>query len=240
MHIAVCDDGAEELSRIASLLEEYRRERDGSVTYETFHSAVDLLETMGVRTFDLLLLDILMPGVTGMDAAHEIRRTDQHIPIVFLTSSREFAVESYRVNAADYIIKPAQSEEIFSLLDRQLVKLRQEEAYLTLKTRVGLVKLPFSKIVCAEVMNRVVQFVLVGGEVQEVYGNLADYESHLLSSPIFYKPHRSYVVNLRQTIGLSKNGFGTTTGKVVPVARDAFAQTKAAYMKYLLDGKENA
>ena len=127
MHIAVCDDDQNELSRVSSLLEDYRRERGGYLTYETFHSATELLETMRSRRYDLLLLDIFMPGVTGMEAAGEIRLTDGELPIVFLTSSREFAVESYRVNAVDYLLKPARQDTIFSLLDRLFARLCQED-----------------------------------------------------------------------------------------------------------------
>lgn len=238
MHIAVCDDNIDELSRIASLLEDYCRERGSSITYEAFHSAIDLLETMKVIQFDLLLLDILMPGITGMDAAKELRRSDCNIPIIFLTSSREYAVESYRVSAEDYIMKPARKDEIFPILDRQVTRFTQEEAYLTLKTGNGIVKLPFSQIVYVEVINRSVQFILANGEVREAYGYLTDYESDLLSDPHFYKPHRSYVLNLRQVTELNKKGFATKMGRTVPVARDAFSKAKATYMKYLLSPNE--
>lgn len=238
MHIAVCDDNLDELSRISSLLEDYCREREGSITYEAFHSALEFLETMKVRQFDLLLLDILMPGITGMDAAKELRRSDCDIPIIFLTSSREYAVESYRVSAEDYIMKPAREDEIFPILDKQLIRFTQEEAYLTLKTGNGILKLPFSQIVYVEVINRSVQFFLANGEVREAYGYLTDYESDLLSDPHFYKPHRSYVLNLRQVTELNKKGFATIMGKTVPVARDAFSKAKAAYMKYLLSPNE--
>lgn len=234
MHVAVCDDNLDELSRISSLLEDYSRVLDSSLTYETFNSAIELLESMKTRQFDLLLLDILMPGVTGMDAAKEIRRSDSEIPIIFLTSSREFAVESYRVGAKDYILKPACKEEIFLSIKKQLTKFTQEDAYLTLKTGNSIVKLPYSHIVYVEVINRFVQFILTNGEVREAYGYLSDYENDLLSDPHFYKPHRSYVVNLRQVTELNKKGFVTIIGKTVPVARDAYSKAKAVYMKYLL------
>ncbi len=234
MHIAVCDDNINELSRILSLLEDFGRERDGMITYEAFHSGTELLETMRSSQFDLLLLDILMPGVTGMDVAKEIRGSNYEIPIIFLTSSREFAVESYRVSAEDYLMKPARRDEIFSVLDKQRKRLAQEEAYLTLKTGSGIMKLPFSQIVYVEVINRKIQFILTNGEVREVYGYLTDYESILLSDPRFYKPHRSYVVNLCQVTALDKKGLATRVGKTVPVARDDFSNAKAAYMKYLL------
>lgn len=238
MHIAVCDDNINELSHISSLLKDYCRERDCSITYDTFYSGTELLETMRSRWFDLLLLDILMPGVTGMEVAKEIRSSKYETPIIFLTSSREFAVESYRVNAEYYLIKPAQKDELFPILDKQLKKLTREEAYLTLKTGSGIVKLPYSQIVYVEVINRTVQFMLTSGDVREVYGYLADYERNLLSDSHFYKPHRSYVVNLSHMTGLDKNGFATILGKSVPVARDAFAKAKSAYMKYLLSPNE--
>ena len=238
MHIAVCDDSIDELARISSLLEDYCKERDNSVTYEAFHSAMDLLETMQLRQYDLLLLDILMPGLTGMDAAMELRHSGIEVPIIFLTSSREFAVESYRVNAEDYIMKPASRDEIFPLLDRQLTRLAKEEAYLTLRAGSGILKLPFSQIVYVEVINRSVQFILANGEVRKAYGYLNDYERDLLSDPHFFKPHRSYVVNLCHVTELNKNGFATKKGKTVPVARDGFPKAKAAYMKYLLSGNE--
>lgn len=238
MHIAVCDDSIEELSRISSLLEDYRRERDGSVTYEAFHSALELLETMRSKQFDMLLLDILMPGLSGMDAAKEIRSSDGEIPIIFLTSSSEYAVESYRVGAEDYIIKPARKDEVFPSLDKQLTRLAQEEDYLAIKTGSGIVKLLFSQIVYVEVTNRTLQFMLVNGEVREAYGYLSDYEEKLLSDPHFCKPHRSYLINIRQVTELNKNGLATTVDKTVPVARDAFAKVKAAYMKFLLSPNE--
>lgn len=238
MHIAICDDNLDELSRIVSLLEEFCTERENSITYETFNSALDLLETMRLRQFDLLLLDILMPGLTGMDAAKEIRNSYNEIPIIFLTSSREFAVESYRVGAKDYIMKPVSKDEIFSSIGKQLAKLRQEDAYLTLKTSNGITKLPYSQIVYVEVINRSIHFVLSNGDVREAYGYLSDYESSLLKEIHFYKPHRSYIVNLRHVTELDKNGFTTILGNTVPVARDTFTKTKAIYMKYLISPNE--
>lgn len=234
MHIAICDDNIDELTRIVTLLENFSRERDGSITYESFNSAIELLETMKERQFDLLLMDILMPGLTGMDAAKEIRRTDSEIPIIFLTSSREYAVESYRVGAEDYIMKPVSKDEVFAAISKQLVRFRQEDSYLTLKTGQGIIKLPFSNIVYIEVINRSLHFILTNGDVREAYGYLTDYEDILLSNPHFYKPHRSYILNLRYVTELDKNGFITTLGNNVPVARDTYPKAKAAYMKYLI------
>ena len=72
---------------------------------------------MQKENYDVLLLDIIMPGLNGIGAAREIRENDRSIPIIFLTSSPEFAVESYRVRAFDYLLKPVNGEELFRSLD---------------------------------------------------------------------------------------------------------------------------
>lgn len=234
MRIGICDDSPEDRVHICTLLEEYCGRHNGLVTYEVFHSAAALLDALKDQWFDLLVLDILMPGVTGMAAAREIRQTGGSVPIIFLTSSREFAVESYRVNAAGYMMKPAQRDELFSALDRRLLKLSQKEAYLPLQAESSLIRLAFSQIVFVEVIAHTIRFSLTDGQIRETTGRFCDYEAALLADPNFYKPHRSYLVNLRQVTQLDKSGFLTTTGKIVPVARDTFAKTKAAYMKTLL------
>lgn len=233
MHIAICDDNNDELSRIMTMLEDYSREHKGSITYEAFSNALDLIERMKLKSFDLLILDILMPGITGIDIAKELRDSGCEIPIIFLTSSREYAVESYRVGAEDYIMKPARRDEIFPSIDKQLARFTKEASYLTLKTANGILRLPFSQIVYVEVVNRKLLFMLVNGEVREAYGYLTDYEGALISDSHFYKPHRSYVVNLRHITELNKTGFVTMLGTTVPIARDAFAKAKAAYMSFL-------
>lgn len=234
MHIAVCDDNLDELLHLSSMLEDYKHELDSTVTYEAFQSAIELIDTMKVKRFDLLILDILMPGITGIEAAKEIRGFDREIPIIFLTSSREFAVESYRVGAKDYIIKSLCKDELFPSISKQLAIFKQEETYLTIKTENRIVKLPFSKIVYVEVINRSVNFILTDGQVLKTYGYLTDYEKYLLAYPDFFKSHRSYVVNLRHVTELNKNSFTTMIGIAVPVARAAYSKAKAAYMKYLL------
>lgn len=242
MHIALCDDNQTDLSRLTSLLEEYRSKRDSSLTYEIFGSALELLEAMPGHHFDLLLLDILMPGITGIDAAREIRQSNSILPIIFLTSSREYAVESYRVNAADYILKPPSADTIFPVLDRLLADFKSSEPYVLLKTNTGIIRLLFSKVAFVEVQNHFVSFTLTDGTVHTAAGRLGDYEEAFLASGSFFKPHRSYLVNLRQVTGLDKNGFSTNVNKIVPVSRDVFAKAKSAYMKFLLDGRleENA
>lgn len=104
MYIAVCDDQAEDLRLLTNLLRLWQGERPIPLRFKTFPSAAELLDTAQSERFTLYLLDVMMPGTSGMAAAREIRSFDTAADIVFLTSSPGFAYESYGVGALDYLL----------------------------------------------------------------------------------------------------------------------------------------
>ncbi|MDE7298050.1 MAG: LytTR family DNA-binding domain-containing protein, partial [Lachnospiraceae bacterium] len=129
IRIALCDNDPDDLNELLILLEQYRSQRGWDLIVMPFHSSLDLLTTMerGIR-FDILLMDILMPGQNGIETTAEIRNFDSDVKIIFLTSSSEFAVQSYTVNACDYQLKPIQAERFFKVLDSVFDSCTQERA----------------------------------------------------------------------------------------------------------------
>lgn len=233
MRIAVCDDDGQELARITSFLEAYRLDRKASLIFKTFPSATELLSTMSSSDYDIVLLDILMPGMTGMEAAYEIRGFDTEVKIVFLTSSPEFAVESYAVKSYDYILKPVTKDKLFSILDAVIAEDQNPLEGLTVKTQSGLTRILFSKLAFVEVINKKLYFNMADGSVREVASPLAEFEDQLLSRPEFVKVHRSYIVNLWQVGELGAKEIITHAGKIVPISRLLYGQVREAYMKHL-------
>jgi len=146
MKIAICDDDSHDLLRIASLVETYRNTRKADLTYISFQSASELLFSMDREDYDVLFLDVLMPGLNGMQAAREIREQNRDVEIVFLTSSPEFAVESYSVRAHYYLLKPVSGEKLFPILDRLQDDFKKPEDALRIKTQSSVLSLPYSKI----------------------------------------------------------------------------------------------
>ena len=118
MYIAVCDDQIEELETLASLLHLWQAERQKVLRFKMFRSAAELLDAARNEAFTLYLLDVMMPGTDGLEAAREIRSFDDAVGIVFLTSSPNFAYESYSVRALDYLLKPISAKLLFPLLDQ--------------------------------------------------------------------------------------------------------------------------
>lgn len=231
MRIAICDDDIHELASISTIIETFKSEHCPTLTYEVFNSPKSLLDKVQKQEFDLLLLDIIMSEMTGIELASTIRSFDLHLPIVFLTSSTEFAIASYRVHAKDYLLKPVDNQLLFEVLLRQL---KSSEQLLFVKTIDSVMQLPFSEIVYLEVVARKLCFYLQDGSVVLAPSTLSEYEERLLQYPQFYKPHRSYLVNLQHISKVDKEGIHTTLENIIPVPKPAFAKTKNAYMNYLM------
>lgn len=233
MHIAICDDDKDELAHITSLLEKYRREYQSSLTYQAFHSAVELLSTAKAGDYELYLLDVIMPAMNGMEVAKEIRRFECETKIVFLTSSPEFAVASYSVKAMDYILKPIGENRLFSVLDELFRDSLKPQEGLTVNAKNGIFRIIFSRLCYVEVVNKKVYFHLSDNSVREVTARLSEFEQVLLSRQEFVRTHRSYIVNLYQIDQLAQSKITTHQGKNIPVSRALYKEVRNAYIKQL-------
>lgn len=239
MYIAVCDDQAEELESLLKLLRNWQTERNRTVRYKAFRSAAAMLDVAHKEAFTLYLLDVMMPGISGMEAAREIRTFDAAAEIVFLTSSPGFAYESYGVKAMEYLLKPISSKLLYPILDRLDVREQRPQESLTLKSGGTLIRVPFSQLTFVEVNGKHLYFNLTDGQVREVSGSMKEYEAQLLARPEFARIHRSYIVNLLQVEELSAKGVLTFSGKNLPVSRLLLPQLQKDYMQLLFTLRED-
>ena len=117
MLAAICDDDNTDRILVGKILQEKMKNRREPLTIEYFECGEDLVEKYesGKQKYDLLILDIYMKYMDGMDAAKRIRRYDRNAAIIFLTTTPDYAVESYEVRATDYLLKPvSEGAESFS------------------------------------------------------------------------------------------------------------------------------
>lgn len=235
MYLAVCDDKREDLNAVLSLLDAWQAERGIILHRKTFQSAVELLEFAQQERFTVYLLDVMMPGMTGLDAAREIRRFNDAAEIVFLSASPGFAYESYGVRALNYLLKPVVRKELFALLDQLSVQEQKGLDALTIKTGAAIFRVPYSHISYVEVMGKRLYFHLIDGTTREVAGSLKNYEPMLLPRPEFMRVHRSYLVNMLQVEELSSSGLRTFQGDSLPVSRLFYPQIQKDYMALLFD-----
>ena len=233
LKIAVCDDSRELLEKVEKDLHEYESVRSTPVTVHTYTNAVDLLDGLKKTDYDILILDIIMPGFTGMQAAHEIRKFNEEIKIIFLTSSKEFAIESYSVGAYYYLLKPVLNEKLFSVLDKVVSEITSKQESCVIYTHMGIVNIPFAKIECLEVYNKHLVFHLSDGSTKETRGALTDYENVFLERKEFLKIHRSYILNMDYIHSIEAGEIATYSGKRFPVSRLLAKDIKEHYMNYM-------
>lgn len=107
LHIAICDDQQDQIQKIREAAEKYFQNRKENMSCQTFENAFAFVEAVDKGAlFDIVLLDVCMPGILGTDVARELRDHHSRAEIIFLTTSDEFAVEAFEVKATDYLLKP--------------------------------------------------------------------------------------------------------------------------------------
>ena len=232
--IAFCDDDSSVLSDLHGLLALYRAEKNKDIDDHTFHSPLDLIAEIerGAR-FDILFLDVLMPGENGIDAATEIRNYDKNMKIIFLTSSAEFAVQSYTVNAFYYQLKPICTESFFHLMDAVLSQCEKEQASsLILHCKTGITRIKPAQLEYCEVIHRTLFIHLTSGKVLECIGSLDELGKQLIPFGSFLRPHRSYLVNLEYIQDLSYRAITMSCLAEIPIPRGKYNEIKNAFLEY--------
>lgn len=240
IRIAFCDDDITTLEEIRVLLDAYSAERDCQIIYTAYHSPLDLLSAVecGIR-FDILLLDVLMPGENGIDTAAEIRNFDTDVKIVFLTSTAEYAVQSYAVRAYFYLLKPIQKESFFRVLDSALVQYEKERANsLLLRCKSGITRINPKQLEYCEVIHRTLLIHLVNGTVLESIGSLDELYRQLMNHGTFMRPHRSYLVNPEYVQNLSFRAITMVSQAEIPIPRGKYNEIKNEFLESAFQNRQ--
>ena len=238
--IAFCDDDMEVLHQMNELLDRYRVERNEDITYAAFQSPFELLTEIekGIRP-DILFLDVVMPGQNGMDVAKEIRQYDMNMKIIFLTSSPEFAVESYSVGAYFYQLKPIWEESFFRLMDAVLAECeKKKKNSLILRSKDGITRIDLQQLEYCEVLGRKLLFHLENGAVLESAGSLDDLAGQLMQYSNFFRPHRSFLVNMEYIQNISSRSIKMVNDAEIPIPHGKCSEIKNIYMEYAFNGEQ--
>lgn len=237
IRIAVCDDNIDELSNMVQLIDLYRLSKHLDCEYAVFPNGFELISVLEKGgQFDLYCLDIIMPAFMGIDVAREIRCFDKNAPILFFTSSSEFALESYSVKAMNYVLKPISKENLFFTLDDVLERIKVEEGdAIVVKNNEGLQKILLPNLIFVEVIGRNVFYHLLSGKVIACTESFASVCSSLLKCRGFIKTHRSYIVNMQYVDTIGKNQMVLQNGSPVPIAQGKAYEIKKQYLAFQME-----
>ncbi len=230
--VAICDDEATSLQIIEALTEQILQEAEIEYEIATFEDMLVMTKvlTSGKDDYHLLISDVLAVGMTGIEAAEELRRLGEKVPIVFVSSTAEYAMEGYRVHALRYMKKPIEIERLREALMEAYQMSRNSSGFLKIQVADRLYNLPFEQIEYLESQGRDTN-IITAEETISVHMKFSDMEQQL-PPDTFFRCHRSYIINLAHAKDLARYRFLTKRGDEIPVSQLQYADTKKRFLKY--------
>ena len=233
MKIAVCDDIEEQAFAIKGMLEAYARDtRRIEPEISVYTSSARLLAEFEPRKYELMLLDIGMPELSGMELAEKIRELDVDVQIAFVTYMEDKLPAGYKVMAAGFIVKPVTQEQLSGTVDRVVTyyeKKRGSKIKILLKGG-KVTELPLHSTYYIEGMQHYLSAVTPDGKVEFV-AKLSEMASSLAPHN-FVQPHRSYLANMSYVGILKSNHIKLKNGTALPIGRKYADSVKEAYSKF--------
>lgn len=231
LQIAVCDDEPMDRQQAVDLTNDIMTAEGLACSLSSYESAATLLTAIqdGAQ-FHILLLDVMMDGLDGMELAAALRELGDATAIIFMSTNREMALRGYEVSAARYLAKPLQPEQLREAL-LYCYKTFCEKKDILLPTTKGQRRISLSNILYVEAMERVTKLALTD-RLEEVNMKFSDL-SALLPERQFQPCHRSYLVNLGHIAYIRNRDLELTTGEVLPVSRYRVEDLQKQFVAYL-------
>ena len=227
--IAICDDEQNQIEYITSIVASWSAHEGHGCEIRTFASAeAFLFEYEEDKAYDILLLDVEMKNMNGIELAKRIRKDNNRAEIIFITSHFEFVGEGYEVDALHYLIKPISAEKLTQVLTKAAEKLSVEPPSMVISSDGEIVKLYESDILYAE---SYLHYVTIHTKDKEykIKENISVFESKL--SDDFYRIHRSYLVSLKHITRISRTSVNVGNTEL-PLSRGKYDDINRAFIEH--------
>ena len=233
MQIAICDDVQKELEKIRAALDTYAEEHpELHFDIDEYDAAIDVLHAVEKgKIYDIALLDICMPGTLGTDVAEEMLAKSPDMGIVFMSTSDEYAVTAFALNALHYLLKPFSQEQFNEALDRA-VKKTKDQVFISLDCVDGMYRVCVSEIMFIESQNHYLLVHLSSGEILKLRMKLSQMFEEIQNYSGFIKVGASYAVNLAFVRKLSGNTMEMFNGVRISIPRRNSEEVQKIYMDF--------
>ena len=226
LRIAICDDARCELEYVEKRALSWGLSRGHRCEIRTFPSAEAFLFDGADTVWSILLLDVEMTGMSGIELAKQLRREGVRAEILFITSHFEFAGEGYEVDALHYLVKPVSEEKLFEVLDKAADRLAEEPPSVVVPCDGETVRIYETEILYAEAFLHYINIHTEKGEYR-IKESLSAFAERL--SAVFYRIHRSYLVSLKHISRISRTS--VTVGQAeLPLSRGKYDDVNRAYI----------
>ena len=228
-NIAICDDADVDRRGIGDMVRRWAEAAGCSVRLDEFPSAESFLfEYAQNQDYDILLLDVEMRDISGIELAKRVRAKRGRAEIVFITSHFEFIAEGYEVDALHYLVKPVSEEKLWEVLDRAAVRLAVEPPSVVISLDGGTVKLPEADILYVDAFAHYIE-IHTRTDVYRLKESITAFGERL--SGDFFRAHRSYIVNLKAVERISRTGVTLTGDVEIPLSRGKYDDVNRAFIE---------
>jgi Response regulator of the LytR/AlgR family len=230
MKIAICDDEIAERKYLGSLVTTWAKQSDNIAAVSTFESAeAFLFDYAEHKDYDILLLDIEMGGLSGVELAKQIRADNHSVQMIFITGFPDFIAEGYEVAALHYLMKPVSDKKLSEVLDRACANLCKIDRVILFNIDGESVRVTADKIMYAEAFAH---SVVINTADSSFEARIPISEVERLLDNGFIRCHRSYIVGLKYIRRITKRDVILDNGKCVPLARSAYGKVNQAFISF--------
>jgi len=231
IRFAICDDEPLLREYIASLVTTWSTDTQYTVRLSAFESAEGLLDSLeDDHVFDILLLDIQMGKMDGIQLARHIRQLNEHVVIIFITGVADYIMDGYDVSALHYLLKPINETKLFETLDKAVKKIATPDRSMLFDVSGTSVRVPVRDVYFVESFAQYSD-VSLKDELLRIRTPLFKIEEEL--GDVFVRCHRSYLVNLEHIDRITKTDAVLDNGKHVPISRRMHADVMSAWTAYV-------
>ena len=227
--IAICDDEQNQIEYITSIVASWSAHEGHGCEIRTFASAeAFLFEYEEDKAYDILLLDVEMKNINGIELAKRIRKDNNRAEIIFITSHFEFVGEGYEVDALHYLIKPISAEKLTQVLTKAAEKISVEPPSVVISCEGETVKLYEADI---RYVESFLHYIVIHTKDKEykIKENISVFENRV--SDDFYRIHRSYLVSLKHITRISRTSVNIGNTEL-PLSRGKYDDINRAFIQH--------
>ncbi|MBO3443215.1 LytTR family DNA-binding domain-containing protein [Clostridium sp. CCUG 7971] len=221
--IVICEDEKNQQELLKAHIEKIFKEIPIKYSLDIFNSGEELLENYS-KDIDIVLLDIQLNEINGMDTARKIRFLDNKVEIIFITSLIEYVLEGYEVRAYRYLMKPVKYDDLKENIINCIKEVDIKNKYIMIKEQGSQIKIDINEITYVEVQKETITIHTLN-EIYKINGTMNNIEKEIDCSR-FFRCHKSFLVNLEHAKSIKQYVVILENGEEVPVSRYRFKETK--------------
>ena len=230
LNIAICDDEQAEIKYLHMLVCCWAKEHETTIHISSFVSAESFLFTYEEnKSYDILLLDIEMGKMNGVELAKRIRRDNETIQIIFITGFPDFMAEGYEVSALHYLMKPVKEKKLFDVLEKAQKDLVRKKKSVVITADGEAYRIPMDEIMLCESFAH----TTVVTTIRKNYNiklSISEFKKQL--DETFIQCHRSYIIGINHVNHISKTDVVLDNGKIIPLSRRLYSEVNQAFIQY--------